>query len=190
MARLPNEKHLIELTDSAIRTLKTVLPDLGELRRRREHDAADGYPSQSMGEGGAQGTISDPTARAAGTKPPSDPTGDYIDTIFRLLQEIDERARLIHSCHTQVFVTGESERGRQSSVRTCAFGCIPITEGQVDRLWMGYCRKHYDQWLAWSRKRANDGLDPSPVIFRKAVEQEITEAQSKRGKQRQPAPVT
>lgn len=172
--RLPSEKHLIQSVEASIKHLRIVLPDVGELLRRREHEVADGYPSQSMGEGNGSKTKSDPTPRAAMARTDADPTGVAIDTIFRLLTEIEDRARTIFNCHTNVFEI-KQDRESPSSVKVCEFGCVPVADGKEDRLWNGMCRRHYDQFLAWKTKRANDGLDPSPVIFRaetKAAEKE------------------
>jgi hypothetical protein len=171
----PRVKHVHAAIEASVRTLKQLGPDVEELLRRREHDAADGYPSSSMGGGGNSGTVSDPTQRAALTKPPQDSIATAIDSIFAKLTEVDNLCRSIGEKHRLVFDVEQNERGRQSSGKHCR-ACGEFISGVGDdRSIRGYDRKHYDRFRTWAIKENEAGREASDIVFCDMIKRELAE---------------
>lgn len=175
-----NIKHLYGSVDSSILTLRGLSPHLQEFLRRREHEATDGFPSSSMGGGTHNGTVSDPTLRAAMQKPQSDPVATAIDTILKSIGEIDTLCRTIANAQSQVLSIEENERGRHSSVNECSACAETVTMVGEDRLWSSLDRKCFDRSRAWRRKQADAGKDSSLEAFRRMVKQEMDDIKRKK----------
>lgn len=175
-----NIKHLYASLDSSILTLRGLAPHLQEFLRRREHEATDGYPSSSLGGGSHNGSVSDPTVRAAMQGNEPDPVATAIDSILRCIGEVDTLCRTIKNAQHQVLSIEADERGRHSTVNECSACGETVTMVGEDRLWSSLDRKCYDRSRPWRKQQADAGKDSSLEAFRRMVKRETDEAKQKK----------
>lgn len=129
-----------------------------EMVRRGEHEAADGFPSSSMGGGSSSGIVSRPTEKSALAQPMADPTGDYIAEWEKTLQRMAEDARRLDGLSATVMAIEAGERGRQSTMRQCANpACAIDVLGALRRGRCNACRMYLDR----------TGMDAPPDVVAK-----------------------
>ena len=165
----PTHGQLVDSLHHSIKILELIQHYSPELLRRREHDAGrDGYPAQSMGGGGSSGGVSSSTETAALGKAVVDPTGHAIDSIIKIVADIDQQTQIAKGQLLEILKTETEMRGRVSTVAECAT-CPTALLGHKHGDRQGYCQACYQAWKRYSAATA----DPSPVIFRQQRKAEL-----------------
>jgi len=164
----PSHGQLIDSLNHSIKILELIQHYSPELLRRREHDAGrDGYPAQSMGGGGSSGGVSSSTETAALGKAIVDPTGHSIDSIIKIVADIDQQTQIAQAHLLETLKTETEMRGRVSTVaecRTCPAALLGHANGDRN----GFCQACYQSLKRWRMTAADPTSIETFAVVRKA----------------------
>lgn len=154
-----NKHRMIAQRDSVLERIEKITPEqISEIHRvSKIYSGIDGYPS-GTGGGNSSNEISNPTLasviRSMTQHPTADPRQVAARAVAFHIAVAEEHAEAAYRA-TQAFeASGESDRGRDTSVSECSCCDGTVTGLGNDRLRAGYCSACY---AAWSRTRTERG---------------------------------
>lgn len=141
-----------------------------DLMRRAEHNAADGYPPRSMGDGtgGGSGDSTPTEARALRLASPAVEDGEegepdtweerQLDQVSELLREfamnlgrIDDHLARNDKIRRAVLSVETRMKKRQTDLSDCECCSRSVLKTREDPMRSGYCTECFDAWVAAGR---------------------------------------